>query len=305
MKLGLKVNADKDSIERLDGANPPFVEVWFNVNAKDSYNELFAELNKRNCEAGLHFWGLLEDDIGPNLAYPDQSVITQTLDLMRTAIDTAVQHKLSYVNIHPGASALSKVNYDKERFDAITEPISTDTSIELFLENSAIVSTYARSRGVVFTVETVPMRITDGWYDVNARHAPKNIYELPITAIEKAAESGMYVANDFCHTAANIISDDPVDVWNFLKQTTIRLADQTRLIHLGFTMPPFNGTDNHDELDNPILESRNAVPNKKQMIELLKLFQNRDDIWMLVEPKDHHVKNFLLAQNILNQSYLN
>lgn len=56
MILGLKVNADRESHDRLVKSNTSFVEIWFNVNDKDRYIPLFEELDHRNCAAGLHFW---------------------------------------------------------------------------------------------------------------------------------------------------------------------------------------------------------------------------------------------------------
>ncbi len=161
---------------------------------------------------------------------------------------------------------------------------------------------YARINNIVFTVETVPLRVTDGWYKTDTRLKPKNVYELPVSANLQAGQLGISVANDFCHTTANVISDDPNSVWTFLKNTSKVLAPQTRIIHLGFVVPPYNGTDNHDELDNPLLNTNQAVPNTRQMIELLQLFQNRDDIWVLVEPKNNHVKNYFLAQKLIDQA---
>ncbi len=89
MKLGIKVNADRESLARLSDANPEFVEVWFNINAADSYSELFDELKRRRCDVGLHFWGSLEENVSPNIAYPDETIITKSMNLMRRAIDIA------------------------------------------------------------------------------------------------------------------------------------------------------------------------------------------------------------------------
>src|SRR5688572_27346577 len=110
MKLGIKVNIDADSFERMRITNPQLVEVWFNANNTDTYGDLFAELKRRKCDVGLHFWGLCDNNIAPNIAYPDQHVLKQSMDLIRGTIDTAASHGFQYVNIHPGASALAKVN---------------------------------------------------------------------------------------------------------------------------------------------------------------------------------------------------
>jgi sugar phosphate isomerase/epimerase len=302
MKLGIKVTSDSESLKRLADSDAPFAEVWFNVNNENAYSELFGALKQRSCGIGLHFWGILPHSIAPNIAYPDSKIIRQSMALMRRTIDIAMRHGCTYVNIHPGASALAKVNYSKERYDCITDPVETDRSIGIFLEHATLLHEYAKSHGVTLTVETVPAKITDGWYNARARLKPKNLYELPVAAIIAAAKAGLAVANDFCHTAANIISDDANAVYTFLYGTTKLLCTRTRLIHLGFVMRPFNGTDNHDELDNPVLKTPDAVPNAKQMTELLGLFKNRDDVYVIAEPKNHHVKNYLLAKKLLTKA---
>lgn len=83
------------------------------------------------------------------------------------------------------------------------------------------------------------------------------------------------------------------------------MAHATRLIHLGFLMPPYNGTDNHDTLENPALDTDQALPNKQQMLQLLKCFKNRDDVWILTEPNGRHAQNYFLAQKILAESFQN
>lgn len=302
MKLGIKVNADNESFDRLSGAHPALAEVWFNINEKERYTALFDELKRRNCDVGLHFWGMCNDGISPNIAYPDGAILAQSMDLMRQTIDVAAEHGFSYVNIHPGAAALSKINYQKQRCNLISNPVDMDASIRLFLKNVKTLHTYAKSKNVILTVETVPIRITDGWYDAKARLIPKDIYELPPTAIVQAANAGLWVANDFSHTAAGVITENPDVVWTYLRGITMSLAPQTRLIHIGFAMPPYNGTDNHDMLDNPILHTAHAVPNIHQLKDLLKLFINRDDVWILAEPKEGHVKNYFLVKKLLEQT---
>jgi len=299
MKLGIKVNADSESRDRLTAANPDFAEVWFNINEKERYTALFDDLKKRGCEAGLHFWGSLKDEMSPNIAYPDKTVTRKSMDLMRQTIDIASKHKFSYVNIHPGAAALFKVNYTKERFDIVSDPVEMDTAIQTFLLNASILSNYAKARGVILTVETVPSRATNGWYKSSKSRQPKNIFELPASALIAAAQNGIWVANDFSHTAANVISDSADVVWTYLLGTTKLMASQTRLIHIGFVVPPYNGLDTHDTLANPILNTSKAVPNKQQMIELLKLFAGRDDVYILAEPRKDHVGNYKMVKKLI------
>lgn len=302
MKLGIKVNADAESLERLSGADPALAEVWFNACDPDRYRHLFDELKRRHIDVGLHFWGIAGDSILPNLAYPDNAVRNDSAALMKKTIDIAAKNGFQYVNIHPGASALIHVDYTKERYDIISDPIDTDRSIGLFLESASELSAYANRKNVVFTVETVPPCITDGWYQADTRLTAKRSYELPARAIIAAGQAGISVANDFCHTAANCISDDNSAVWTYLLGTTEMLVPFTKLIHLGFVVPPYNGSDNHDMFTNPVFKTPAAVPDFDQTIQLLKLFRNRSDIWILAEPKEDHVTNYMFVKNMLNQA---
>ncbi len=301
MKLGIKVSLGKQSFLDLIATDPSLAEVWFNVNRAHEYGDLFVALKKKGIDVGLHYWGVLDDGTWTNISYPDTQLIKQSIQLMKKTILIAAQHGFSYVNIHPGTRAKVALDFKYETFTLLSEPINLADSTALFITHMKVLHDYARQRGIVFTVESVPKHVTDGWYDQAARLNPKNVYELPIEVIEQAAGMGFYVANDFGHTAANIISDNSIDVWNFLKSKTVQLAPQTRLIHLGFLIPPYNGTDYHDMLDNPLLKTSDAIPNNQQFVELLKLFKSRDDVWIITEPKNDHVKNYFLAKKILDK----
>jgi hypothetical protein len=143
------------------------------------------------------------------------------------------------------------------------------------------------------------MRDSPSWKPQRDRTHVIDIHQMPMDVIIDLARRGVAIANDFGHTASNVISDDRGAIWRYLYDTTKTLAPATRLIHLGFIVPPYNGVDFHDSLDNPVLDTPDAIPNKTQMVELLKLFKNRDDVWILVEPAENHVKNHALAQKII------
>ncbi|MDP1722729.1 MAG: hypothetical protein Q8L37_05965 [Candidatus Gottesmanbacteria bacterium] len=304
MTLGIKVGVQKQSFVDLTQTNAPFAEVWFNVSQADEYSALFDELKRRHMQVGLHFWGALSDGTWTNIAYPDTDLINESLSMIKKTIDMAARHKFQYVNIHPGCAARVGIDFEKTRMDLRSAPIPFEQSIPLFVENAQTLHEYAQARGIIFTVETLPARVVKGWYDHAARANPTmimNVYELPIAALEAAAGAGLWIANDFGHTAA-IPSDNPRDLWTYLKEKTVNLSPQTRLIHLGFVTPPWNGTDIHNMLDPKLLNSDDAMPNKLQMIELLKLFKNRDDIWILTEPNGGHTENYFLAQKILAEA---
>lgn len=307
MTLGIKVGPHKQSFLDLAFTRAPFAEVWFNINRADDYNELFDELKRRKMQVGLHFWGALEDGTWTNIAYPDTNLIRESVSMIKKTIDIATSHGFDYVNIHPGCAARVGIDFDANRMDLRSAPIPLEQAIPLFVENALTLHRYAQERDIVFTVETVPSRVVIDWYDDVARNDPDkimNVYELPIEAIEAAAKAGLWVANDFGHTAA-IAADDRQTIVQHLREKTLQLATRTRLIHLGFLIPPFNGTDFHNVLDNPLLETNQSVPNKIQMLELLKLFQSRDDIWILTEPNSRHTENYFLAQKILEEALQN
>lgn len=301
MILGIKVGPQRQSFLDLETTNASFAEVWFDINRAGEYTQLFAELKRRQIQVGLHFWGALPDGTWANIAYPDTELINASMKLMRQTVDIAAQNSFQYVNIHPGCQAKVSLSFPLEEFVLLSHPAPLETSLSVFLENLRQLYEYATQCGVVFTVETVPARVTKGWYNPGSRITPCNIYQLSIKAIEQAVDHRFWVANDFGHTAA-IIADSPKTVWTHLKEKTQTLAQRTRLIHLGFVVPPYNGTDFHDHLDNPLLETSQAVPNRSQMIELLKLFQDRPDVWILCEPNGEHTKNYFLAQKILEEA---
>lgn len=300
MKLGIKVGPKNDWKKDIEATHPAMVEVWFDVSRASEYGKMFAYLKTQPLDVGLHFWGALADGTMATITYPDERVTEQSMALIRRTIDIAAENHCVYVNIHTGSYALYTVDFKNLDYAVTTKPADMDRCMNQFIKNYATLDAYAKSKNVVLTIETVSRLVqkTD-WYNAESRSEPFEIYQIPIEANIQAAKCGFSIANDFAHTATQMKSGDPAVIWEFLKEFTHTYAAQTRLIHLGFLIPPFNGTDHHGMLDNPILESISALPNKKQMIELLQEFKHRDDVWILVEPKENHVKNYFLAKEIL------
>ena len=302
MKLGIKVapgNAWKCNVE---ATHPVMVEIWYNASRPADYDEMFAYLSTQNLDIGLHYWGTLPNHLLTNISYPDPSVTKQSLELMYATIDIAASHRCVYVNVHPDLYSLLEVNFDTMDIRVASEPANPNTAKKLFTKHISDLSRHAKSRGVILTVETVPMRDTPTWRPERDRTRVIDTHQMPIDLLTDLARRGVAIANDFGHTACNLISDDRDAVWQFLHDTTRNLAPATRLIHLGFIVPPYNGVDFHDSLNNPVLNSDNAIPNKTEMIKLLKIFANRDDVYILVEPKTDHVKNYFLARGILESA---
>lgn len=302
MKLGIKAVFGKTWKQDIESTCPAMVEIWYNASRPDDYNELFTYFHDTSIGVGLHFWGALPNNLLTNISYPDSLIAKPSLELMYATIDVASAHGCVYVNVHPDLYCLLEVNFDTMDIRVASEPADANTVNGLFVKNITALNSYAKSRGVILTVETVPIRDTPTWRPDRDRSRVIDIHQMPIELHIDLARRGVHIANDFGHTACNIISDNPDAVWRYLYATTQTLSSATRLIHLGFIMPPYNGVDFHDSLDNPALETPAAIPNKKQMIDLLKLFQNRSDVWILVEPVDDHIKNYLLAKEILEKA---
>lgn len=299
MKLGIKVapgNAWKGNVE---ATHPAMVEIWYNASRPADYDELFTYLTNKPIDVGLHYWGSLSNNVLTNISYPDSLIMKPSLELMRATIDVASAHRCVYVNVHPDLYSLLHVNFDTMDIHVASGPANPNIAKNVFTKHITDMSRYAKSKGVILTVETVPMRDTPSWNPNRDRTDVIDIHQMPIDVLINLARRGVTIANDFGHTACDVISDDRDVIWRFLYTTTRTLAPTTRLIHLGFIVPPYNGVDFHDSLDNPVLDTPAAIPNKKQMIELLKLFQKRDDVWILVEPKENHIKNYFLAQKII------
>jgi hypothetical protein len=302
MKLGIKIAPDSDWKQDIESAHPAMVEVWYNASKPADYDDMFAYLTTKRLDVGLHYWGALSNGLLTNIAYPDPKITEPSLALIRATIDIAAKNHCRYVNMHNEMRVLMNIDADYIHASIASIPADLILSTQTFLEHMRMLKTYADDRRVVLTVETVPLRDTTDWNAARGSAQIIDPYHLPMDVSLELGRRGFALANDFAHTACNMISDDRGAVWQYLYNISKTLAPATRLIHLGFIIPPYNGIDNHDTLANPIFDTPAAIPNKKEMIELLKLFPNRDDVWILVEPKADHVKNYFLARGILENA---
>jgi sugar phosphate isomerase/epimerase len=289
MKLGIKIAPGRAWKDNIEASRPRMVEIWYNASRPADYDDMFAYLAGKNIDVGLHFWG--QDENG--------MLATTSSPLMRRTIDIAARHTCVYVNIHPDLYARLSADLDTLQIRVASPEEDHNEVNERFMRNVTSLRAYADTKHVVLTVETVPMRDTPSWKPDRDRTNVIDIHQMPMSVLVDLARRGVAIANDFGHTASNVISDDREAVLRYLSDMTKALAPSTRLIHLGFIVPPYNGVDFHDTLDNPVLDTPDAIPNRNQMIELLKLFKNRQDVWILVEPKENHVKNYTLAQKII------
>ncbi len=299
MKLGIKIAPGHAWKQNIESARPRMVEIWYNASKPADYTDMFAYVSAQNIDVGLHYWGALPNGLLTNICYPDPAITKPSLALIHATIDAAANNHCRYVNIHNDMRTLQHIDANFVKASVASKPADLDICIRAFTERVTALTTYAHDRGVVLTVETVPIREKTDWYADRATVRIFDHFQLPMDVLIDLARRGISIANDFSHTACNVISDDGGAVWRYLYDTTKTLAPATRLIHLGCIVPPYNGTDFHDQLDNPALDTSAAIPNRKQMIELLKLFKNREDVWILVEPIKDHIKNYVLSQKII------
>jgi hypothetical protein len=302
MKLGIKIAPGNDWKSNIESTRPQMVEIWYNANRPDDYDGIFAYLRNIPIDVGLHFWGALPDHILATIAYPDPDINNASLALIRATIDVAANNHINYVNMHNDMRVLLTIDPDFVNVSIASKPADSEVCTQLFLSHMTALKKYADDSGVILTTETVPLRETTNWLSARSTAQVINTHQLPMDIPIELSRRGFAIANDFCHTACNFISDDRDAVRNYLFSTTKTLAPATRLIHMGFVIPPYNGTDFHDSLDNAIFDTTDAIPNSTEMVELLKNFIHRDDIWILVEPRGDHIKNYFLARGILKKA---
>lgn len=294
-KIGLR-----DWREKLEAAHPSFVEVYFRVDKIPEYAEMFDYLKTHNIKFGLHFWGVLKNGIEPNLLSRHKWIQNQSVMLMQAAIKVAAEHKCVYVNVHPGALKERILDLDKSSFAMADLPeTELETGRKNLLENALRLKKIAGKYGVLFIYETLPTNSPVNWF---AARGPNNMIiakQCPIEFYEDLMKEGYFLANDFGHTACGVVSDARETVINHLINWTKKVAPATKLIHCNSTLPPFDGVDTHLGL-LPVDFAKSPLPNREELIELLKIFKNRDDVYILNEPDEKHVENYFELKKLLD-----
>lgn len=305
MKLGIKVGLKGDSYSDLVQAQPDFCEVWFNTNILNSYHQLFSQIKSLNIDCGLHFWGATRGNYLANLAYPDNKILQESIDLVKQTIDTANKHNFNYVNIHPGQAMLAKVDFETVpiKFTACTKAVDWETSLKTLKNSLITLAEYAKTQNVQLFIESVPKNCySPGLNGQLDRLNYLYMAEIPISIIEQILTiENLYFTNDFGHTTANLVSTDRQTLIDFLLQKTKQLINKTKLLHVSYLIKPYNGTDYHGSLTSPEIQTDDAVPNYQELISLLKLYKNQD-ILALVEPETDHVGNFQVLKNLYRES---
>ncbi|MDA1169131.1 MAG: TIM barrel protein [bacterium] len=286
-KTGPKNFAEGQKIVTDLGAS--MCEVWFNVNKHEEYTEMLSWLIKHNVYIGLHYWGVVDGNIKPNLATQNEHIRNETMNQIRHTIDIAADIRAVYVNIHPGAQAIETINLTNWEQSLTSNPITPLVdSTQLLLTASKELDEYARTKNILLTIESLPGRETS-----MGRGNIYNAKNTSLATLELLAQKGIRIANDITHSASQFLVDeqDVVVAWKQLMDFSTRIASQTRLLHINTITPPYNGTDSHDGITDADF-AHETFPIKQGLQEFLTLFKDRDDVYVVNEPKTDHMGNY-------------
>ena len=136
---------------------------------------------------------------------------------------------------------------------------------------------------------------------LTGRLNPQFTHNIPPDFLVDLAQRGILITNDIGHLASAWESDDSRWLWTQVFNYSQKLTGQTRLIHLNTIVPPFNGTDTHTGV-LPEDFAAGAFPNHDQLLQLLRLFQHRDDVWIIPEPPaELMVPNYRAIQQLIQE----
>lgn len=276
-------------------------EVWFDVTKSDRYTDMLAWLAKHNVSVGLHHWGIIDAGIKTNLATQDVHIRNETIKQIKRTIDIGQSIGCAYVNAHPGAQAVETIDFaDWKQTMVQDKHTPPDIAKKLFVEAAQELTQYANDRDVLFTIESITARESAINHDRFDIYDPGN---TPLSSIEEATHAGAWFANDISHTGSHFLvsEDNPDTAWQGVMKFSQRMAARTCLIHMNVITPPYNGTDSHDGITDTDFE-KEAFPSKQNIIDFLRLFKDRDDVFVVNEPKEDVGGNYLALQRLVVDS---
>ena len=267
-------------------------EIWFNVNKHEEYTDIIAWLQKEGVAMGLHHWGVIDGTIKTNLATQDSHIRNTTIEQIKKTIDIGSVIGCVYVNVHPGAQAIETINFTDWEQKMLPNAITpADTAKNLLLSAAQELGAYAQEKGVLLTIESITAREASRETNREDAYDPGN---TPLSTLEALGAQGNFLANDISHTGTHALVEEasPEAAWEKVLDFSKRTAAQTKLLHLNIITPPYNGTDSHDGITDADF-AQETFPNKEQTREFLRLFQNRNDVYAVLEPKEDPGKNYL------------
>src|SRR3989344_4903267 len=301
MKLGVKIGP-VGWREVLQATQSQYCEVWYRVDWADKFLPIFKYLSRHSIHFGLHFWAHLPGDFEPNLAWEADGIADHSQQVMLQTIDTAAKLGAAYVNIHPGALTLKKLYLDEERMELVNkQPVNEDRAWSSLDLRTRTLHEYAQNCHILFLIETLPQNDVQNWSEPAGRLHPLPTQNISPELILQLARAGRWVTNDIGHTAAAWVVGDLNHLWQNVYIISQQLAPQTKLIHLNTVHPHFNGTDSHGGV-LPQDFAAGVFPNRHQILELLRLYKHREDVWIIPEPPAPvMVQNYRAIQALLQE----
>lgn len=300
---GIKLGP-RDWSEKLNASNASIAEIWYRVDQPGNYTAMIDELNHRGIRFGLHFWGVTSSGHEANLAYPGKNQ-TESIALIRQCIDDAGKAGATYVNIHSGNYSLMLIDFAKETLlpDDTYPLINPQTAANTRNQALQGLGAYAQANQVNLLVEAIPAKVANGkWLDAKARLNPVPEYPAPLTGLDALCEQGCIgFTNDFCHTFSIEFDQPRAYLYARFSEITRALAPYTQVVHVNTLTAPYNGSDAHGGILPDELNYHTVFPNQQEFRHLLQLLTTAtgSDVWLIGEPKQHHVENYVALKNLL------
>jgi hypothetical protein len=286
MKPGIKVGP-QDGIKILKQTKAQYCEVYFRLDWQKKYLPLFKFLNKKKINFGLHYWDMIDGQYLPNLLYYGGDLAQKTLQSIKETIDIAGDWNAYYVNFHPESYRRNRLDLDKKTVETIypNSQLNKKQSFQQLLTLLKELNLYAKSKNVVPFLETVPKYVVSDFGDFDkGRLNPQPSEGMETEKFFDLARTGQLICLDIGHTLTQLLTNNREKLFKYLIATAKKLKSNIGLIHVTTNRPPFDqGVDTH----NGILEkdfNQKVIPNKAQLIELLKIFKNTDT-WLIPEPQ--------------------
>lgn len=295
-KTGPKTWAEGKRIVEQD--SPRLCEVWFRIDKVSEYDEMLSWLQKHDVQIGLHHWGLVAGRYKTNLATSNEDIRQETIQQIKDTIDVSTQIDGAYVNAHPGAALVEEIDLEHgTQRPVVEETTDLEESGALFLSAARELEMYASERKVLLTLETIPAREMYQFHDRRRSYDPQPV---PLAVMRKLGAQQNWLANDITHTLATICTWESNELrrWDDCMKFTRQAQLFTRLLHVNTLMPPYNGTDSHDGI-TPADFAKGVVPRREQIQDILKLFKDRDDVFIIPEPKDMMQDNYRALQALV------
>jgi len=301
MQIGFKTGPKTwDEGRRIvENQGATFAEIWFNVLRADDYQEPLAWFQKRGVALGLHHWGSI-DEYKLNFTTDNADIRERSLKQLRSAIDLGAKYNAVYVNIHPSARTLERLDVETTTQAPVEGSAVTDDHYRDMLVTSATsLHEYAAKQGVLITFETLPGAEQFDIGDRANEYMPGN---PTLDDMRALAAAGCYIANDITHTAgATVLTHRAGDMrghmWRELMAFTSDVAPQTRLLHANTVLKPFTGSDSHTGLEDSDFAA-DAFPTREQVRAWLEPFQNRDDVFAIPEPHSRMEENYVALKGL-------